>query len=349
MKKHSASQTSPQRTACAPQLEPPILTPRAFLLPPLPKSILLQPIRLNRASPQWAEPQTTREAVTKSRAFWKACCQLTKLTVADFRMHLAKDLQDLPLPTAESRRQLRPLFKSVPDDALFWQVVQEADCICRDYEMRLAQPLGQLPQEDDQAVWNGSYFHARFAAEQRPFLQERIQLACDVLFVIKMLRSHATGWVEQRSRLLYSSWNAGTPRAKTRALCAAIQEELPARWVREAIADVQKQAGEGATPETRRRARALLKKINTAQNAVGKGNTEHLPPEEKPKSKRGAVSRAKAIARLVSNYKRAMKKYGNHEEALRATEAKFRESQHIRDPDKKSLILQGFHRRIEAL
>jgi hypothetical protein len=85
-------------------------------------------MRLNRATPQWKEPlKTTRIAVTKSRAHWEACRQLVKMTVADFRAHLTRGFQDLPLITAEERNALRKLFKSVSDDSLFWEVVEEAD------------------------------------------------------------------------------------------------------------------------------------------------------------------------------------------------------------------------------
>ena len=308
-----------------------------FTASPLPYSILLQPLRLNRNSPQWADPETTRTAVTKSRAYWAACLSLAKLTVADFRLHLASVFRHLPFDEG-TRKPLCRRLTPVPDSPLFWQAVEDADRIIRDAEKN---PQGRVADID---VWNGQYFRTCFAGQPKALSQSWGQCGLDVLFILDVLRTRATAHVNQRSRPMRFFWERG----EKMGLLAAIQESLPARWVGETVAQVKRQAEEGDAPEIRRRARALLTKINNARNAVGKGNTEHLTPEEKRKSMRRAVSLSKAIRRLDSNYKRGMEEYHDHEKARREVEEKFNESGHIKDSHKRSLILQGFRRRIKV-
>jgi hypothetical protein len=166
-----------------------------------------------------------------------------------------------------------------------------------------------------------------------------------VLFILDVLRVRANAQVKERSYFLRSRWEEG----KEMGLLAAVQEELPTRWVIDAVAEVERRAREGDRPGVRRRARALLKKINKARDAVGGGNTKHLTPEEEPLSKRRAVSRTKAIARLAANYARWRGKGYDHEDALRQTEEKFTESKHIQDVHPKKLVLQGFRNRIHEL
>ncbi|MBI3247311.1 MAG: hypothetical protein HYZ50_12475 [Deltaproteobacteria bacterium] len=308
-------------------------------LQPLNHSILLQPLRLNRNSPQWAEPQTTREAVTQSRVHWEACRQLATLTMADFRTHIAKDFQDLPFFTAEGWSQFHQLFKSILNDSLFWGAVEDADRIVQDTEEHW-----RWPSDDYDQVWNGQYFRERFTGQPEAISQSWVQIGLEALTVLHVLRFAANANVNKRSRLLRSCWEQG----KKMGLLAAVQEELPARWVIEAVAHAKQQVSEGDIPEIRRRARAWVKKIAKAEKATGKGNTEHLPSGEKPLSKRRAVSLSKAIRRLESNYKRGMEAYHDDEKARREVEGKFKASEHIKDSHKKSLILQGFHKRIKA-
>lgn len=307
-----------------------------FISSPLPNSILLQPLRLKRNSPQWAEPETTRTAVTKSRASWADCLSLAQLTVADFRLTLVSGLRHLPLDDA-TRDALCQRLKSVPDTPLFWQAVATADRSIRDVQNN---PQGQMADVD---VWNGQYFRTCFAGQPKAISRLWTECGLEVLGTLDMLRTFATAHVNQRSRLLRLAWERG----KEAGLLAAIQEQLPTQWVRDAVAEVEQRVNEGETPDIRRRARAFRKKIKDAPNAVGRGNTEHLAPTEKRTSKRGAVSRSKAILRLELNYKRGMEEYHDHERVQQTVEDKFEESKHIKDSDKKSLILQGFRKRIE--
>jgi hypothetical protein len=142
-------------------------TSRAFFVSPLDPRLLTQPIRLSRARPQLAEPETTRAAVTKIHTTWEAYRLLASLTVANFRNYLAEDFQRLPLPEIDWKQFLVP-FKSVVEDSSFWRLVEGADIIQRNYERRRDGLV-----DDESTIWNGKYLNTRFTAEQHPYSSEK--------------------------------------------------------------------------------------------------------------------------------------------------------------------------------
>lgn len=324
------------------ETSPPHIPPLAFALSPLPASLLLQPLRLNRATLHWPEHETWRKAIQKIRHAWSQCRQLATRTVASFRIHLAKNFCELPL-MEEERQYLLSVLTHTPDDPGFWQAVQDAESILRARENAMANPLAHSSEDltavflAEEQVWNGEFFRSRLPAEWR-------QNAVNVLFVLQALRYSAMSRVGERSRLLQVLWEKG----QTRALVAAVQEELPARWVTEAIAELEHCSSEANTPHEQRRAKRLLKAIQRARTAVGKGDVEHLPPAEKPKSRRAATARYKAVTRLVGKCRAWVEILQNKEQALQQTLQDFDESPRIKDPLRKQRIREQFRMRMKA-
>jgi hypothetical protein len=158
-----------------------------------------------------------------------------------------------------------------------------------------------------------------------------------------MLRVTAQVQVNQRSHLLWSAWKQG----KSWALLAAVQEKLPVRRVRDAIADIKERTSEGVTAEIRRRARALLKKINQAQNAIGRGNVEILSPGKKIKSKRLSVSNSRALHRLLDKHKLQAPFYGDSEKTAESIAVDFLEKGRIQNRGRREKIAKKFLKRVK--
>jgi hypothetical protein len=178
------------------------------------------------------------------------------------------------------------------------------------------------------------------------------------------LGSSANAHVKERSFLLRRRFDQGLeqerkkkqarPRArvsegtkkKQEALLAAVQEGLPARWVGDEVAQAEQRAGEGSTLEVRRRAGALVKKIDKARKAVGKGNTEHRTPEGKIESKRRAASKSRVLRRLLEQYKAWGRRYIGAEKVAEIMAEGFRRKGHIQDDGRREEIIAEFLKRV---
>jgi hypothetical protein len=219
----------------------------------------------------------------------------------------------------------------------FWKAVQQA------HQVVWPLSLGSNAKAE-QRVWNGEYFQEYFAQHRESTPPGWVQAAVDVLFALIVIKVNAQLQVNERSHTLKILWEQGKPSA----LLAAVQERLPAEWVKQATAELQRQQIEGDTPEKRKRAQSLLRKIQKAKSAIGKGNTEHLSAHEKPRSKRAAVSRSKAVRRLLKNFARWLKLYGDPEAARRQTVMDFEEKSHLTDTYQRALVLEQFRKRMKT-
>jgi hypothetical protein len=103
--------------------------------------------------------------------------------VTDFRAHVARGFQDLPPLAAEERNALPGLFKSVPDDSLFWGAVEDADHLIRDAEKNRTWLL-----DDYEHMWSGQYFRERFTEQPEALTESWAQSGLDVLEQLHVLR-----------------------------------------------------------------------------------------------------------------------------------------------------------------
>jgi len=318
-------------------------TPPWSVLHPLPTALLTQPARRDRAAPHLPDPVTWRRALQNSRDVWQDCRQLLGLTVATFREYLAKDFRALPLEEKERRSLLKSL-SNIPTDDTFWRAVQEGDLILRTTEqamekIRLHPAAGFVGDpRADESVWSGKFFRSRLPSKWR-------RSAVKVLAVLHIFRYAANAKVEERSWLLRTLWEQG----HTNALLAAVQEELPALWVTNAIAEIERQHKEAKAPQDKKEAKTLLNAIRQWRSAVGKGDVEHLSPVEKPVSRRAAVGRYKAGIRLLDRYGKWMKAFGDKKKAFQQTLQDFEENSRIKDSSQKKLIIQRFAARRRTL
>jgi len=309
--------------------------PRFFLASRLDPAILLQPARLNRDLSHWLERKTWRSAIQQNRQKWRECRLLLKVTAVTFREHLAKNLQDLPLDVNQ-RQQALALCQSAPNNSLFWDAVQSAEHVV--WPRSLDNDL-----EAGLRVWNGQYFCERFAQQRKSVPSRWVQAASDVLFALIALKENAASHIYARSRPLQSMWEQG----RLPALLAAVQEELPAAWVGQALRALEQQQHAGASPGARRHAHAVLKRIEKARTAIGKGDTKHLRPEDRLKSKRASVARSKALCRLRAKLEREAL-FGDREQAKRAIAVEFRTAGRLPDEDQRSRVAATFLQRVKA-
>lgn len=310
--------------------------PRFFLASSLDPAILLQPARLNRDLSHWVERKTWRSAIQQNRQKWRECRLLLELTAVTFREHLAKNLQDLPLDDNQ-RQQALALCQSAPNNSLFWDAVHSAENVV--WPRSLDNDL-----EAGLRVWNGQYFRERFAQHRKSVPSRWVQAASDVLFALIALKENAASHISARSHVLQTPWEQG----RLPALLAAVQEELPATaWVGQAIRELKQQRQAGASPGERRHAHAVLKRIKKAPTAIGKGNTEHLRPEDKLKSKRAAVARSKALRRLSAKLEREAP-FGDRAQTAWALAADFRTDGRLRDEEQRSRVAATFLQRVKA-
>lgn len=310
--------------------------PRFFLASSLDPAILLQPARLNRDLSHWLERKTWRSAIQQNRQKWRECRLLLKVTAVTFREHLAKNLQDLPLDDNQ-RQQALALCQSAPNNSLFWDAVHSAENVV--WPRSLDNDL-----DAELRVWNGQYFRECFAQHRKSVPSRWVQAASDVLFALIVLKENAVSHISARSHLLQIRWEQG----RFEALLAAVQEELPAAWVKQAIRELEQQEKEGETPGKRKRARALLKRIQKARTAIGKGNTEHLSPEEKPKSKRAAVARSKALRRLLRKHRQETEFHGDAWKVAQDIASTFQDDGRLSGKYQRQLVVRAFRQRVRA-
>jgi len=92
----------------------------------------------------------------------------------------------------------------------------------------------------------------------------------------------------------------------------------------------------------------LLREMGEAISNIGSGRIKGLSLEEERRSKRAAISRSKALKRLLKKYEKWKQHYKDTKRAYQQTVEDFKETPRIKDSHQKKLILQKFREHVES-